>query len=106
MNHVDPMSDSLASDFSEFLCERGIQVEWKGRFFRALIGSPSVEYGLVAGGFDPSSAVMIRALREDVGTPLPSRGDRLTADGRAYKVTGITDNSNWPIITIHAELLT
>lgn len=96
----------IASDFSELLSERGVGVEWKGRSFRALIGSPSVEYGLVAGGFDPSSAVMVRALRADVGPPLPSRGDRMTADGRAYKVTGLTDNSNWPIITIHAELIT
>lgn len=96
----------IASDFSELLSERGVQVEWKVRSFPALIGSPSVEYGLVAGGFDPSSAVMVRALRADVGPPLPARGDRLTVDGRAYKVTGLTDNSNWPIITIHAELIT
>ncbi|HPA20879.1 MAG TPA: hypothetical protein PLU30_24235 [Verrucomicrobiae bacterium] len=98
--------EPIESDFSELLSERGVGVEWKGRSFYALIGSPAVEYGLVAGGFDPSSAVMIRALREDVGPPVPTRGDRLTADGRAYKVTGITDNSNWPIITIHAELVT
>ncbi len=97
---------SIMTDFSELLSERGVGVEWKGRRFRALIGSPSVEYGLVAGGFDPSSAVMVRALRADVGPPLPARGDRLSADGRTYKVTGLTDNSNWPIITIHAELLT
>lgn len=96
----------IASDFSEFLTERGIQVEWKGRSFHALIGSPAVEYGLVAGGFDPSSAVMVRVLRADVGPPLPTRGDRLSADGRAYKVTGLTDSSNWPIITIHAEMIT
>lgn len=96
----------ICHDFSELLSDRGVQVEWKGRSFRALIGSPSVEYGLVAGGFDPSSAVMVRAIRADVGPPLPARGDRLTADGRAYKVTGLTDNSNWPIITIHAELIT
>lgn len=100
------LSDSVGLDFDELLSERGVGVECKGRSFRALIGSPSVEYGLVAGGFDPSSAVMVRALRADVGPPLPTRGDRLNADGRAYKVTGITDNSNWPIITIHAELLT
>lgn len=101
-----PVPDDIASDFSELLSERDIQVEWKGRSFHALIGSPAVEYGLVAGGFDPSSAVMIRALRADVGPPLPARGDRLTADGRVYKVTGLTDNSNWPILTIHAELIT
>lgn len=100
------VTSAIASDLSELLSERGVQVEWKGRSFRGLIGSPSVEYGLVAGGFDPSSAVMVRALRADVGPPLPSRGDRLSADGRAYKVTGLTDNSNWPIITIHAEMIT
>jgi len=100
------LPDSLCGDLSELLIERGVGVEWKGRTFRALIGSPSVDYGLVAGGFDPSSTVMVRALRADVGPPLPSRGDRLTADGRAYKVTGLTDNSNWPIITIHAEMIT
>lgn len=103
---VAALSDSIAPDFAELLSERGVQVEWKGRAFCSLIGSPSVEYGLVAGGFDPSSAVMVRALRADVGPPLPSRGDRLNADGRSYKVTGLTDNSNWPIITIHAELIT
>jgi len=102
------LTEEVAEDFARLLGEegRGVRVAWGQKSFRALIGSPSVEYGLVAGGFDPSSAVMVRALRADVGPPLPSRGDRLTTDGRAYKVTGLTDNSNWPIITIHAEMIT
>ena len=49
---------------------------------------------------------MMKALRDEIGLPLPTRGDRLTADGKSYKVTGVADNSNWPVVTIHAELIT
>lgn len=102
------MAEEVAEDFAKLLGEegRGVRVAWGQKSFRALIGNPAVEYGLVAGGFDPSSGVMMKALREEIGLPLPVRGERLIADGKTYKVTGIADNSNWPIVGIHAEMIT
>lgn len=102
------LADEGAGDMARLLGEegRGVAVAWGQRRFRALIGNPAVEFGLVAGGFDPSSGVMMKALRDEIGLPLPTRGDRLSADGKGYKVTGVSDNSNWPVVTIHAEMIT
>lgn len=102
------LAEEVASDMARLLGEegRGVTVEWGQKRFRALIGNPAVEYGLVAGGFDPSSGVMMKALRDEIGLPLPTRGDRLSADGKSYKVTGVADNSIWPVVTIHAEMIT
>lgn len=102
------MAEEVAEDFARLLGEegRGVRVAWGQKSFRALIGNPAVEYGLVAGGFDPSSGVMMKALRDEIGLLLPTRGDRLSADGKSYKVTGVADNSNWPVVTIHAEMIT
>lgn len=102
------LADEVAGDVGRLLGEegRGVRVAWGQKSFRALLGNPAVEYGLAAGGFDPSSGVMMKALRDEIGAPLPTRGERLTADGKSYKVTGITDNSIWPVVTIHAEMVT
>ncbi|HQL24277.1 MAG TPA: hypothetical protein PKY95_07650 [candidate division Zixibacteria bacterium] len=102
------LADEVSEDFSKLLGEegRGVVVAWGQKSFRALIGNPAVEFGLVAGGFDSTSGVMMKALRSEIGLPLPARGERLIADGKTYKVTGVADNSNWPVVTIHAEMIT
>ena len=101
------LAEEVAADFGEILSDRGVDVAWgTNKSFRALVGTPAVEYGLGAGGWDATSVITVRARREDIGNPIPVRGQRLTINRRTYKVTGVADNGNWPIVTLTAELIT
>jgi len=101
------LPDEVSSDFREILAERGTYVEWgASQRFKALVTTPGIDYGMASGGWDATSTIQVRALREDIGAVGPVRGARLTIGRRTYKVTGMPPESDWPIAIYTAELIT
>jgi len=93
------LHSEITTDFAILLEETGVDITWQGRTYRALIGDPSVQVDLQAGGFLPQGNFTVKLLRSSLET-MPEHGEVIILDGKPYAITAISHKPGHPIVIL------
>ncbi len=98
------LTDEMAADFRRIHGELPAQVSLGGQTLDALVGENDLAETLEAGGFLPERSLTVKLLKADLKAQ-PQPGQKLTCDGRNYRISSVSSKPSLPFINLECRSL-
>ena len=95
------IAHEILADFQQLLSEHGVPARWKSTDLRVLVSRVRREQQIDLGGFVESPELSLRVAKNTFPGDLPKTGERITLQGRDYRISRVADHDRSPILLLN-----